>query len=188
MVPVLAQFLLRQRKNAEENHRATVFGYHVDDPERFGIVEFDKTGKVLSVEEKPAQPKSNWAITGLYFYDNRCVEYAKNQKPSARGELEITDLNRVFLDNGELDVKLLGRGFAWLDTGTMDSLIDAADFVKTIQNQQGIRISAPEEIAWRKGWINTDKLIESAEKYGKSDYGKYLKRIAENDEMEVLGI
>lgn len=180
--------LAEAKKNAEENHRATVFGYHVDDPERFGIVEFDKTGKVLSVEEKPAQPKSNWAITGLYFYDNRCVEYAKNQKPSARGELEITDLNRVFLDNGELDVKLLGRGFAWLDTGTMDSLIDAADFVKTIQNQQGIRISAPEEIAWRKGWINTDKLIESAEKYGKSDYGKYLKRIAENDEMEVLGI
>lgn len=180
--------LAEAKKNAEENHRATVFGYHVDDPERFGIVEFDKTGKVLSVEEKPTQPKSNWAITGLYFYDNRCVEYAKNQKPSARGELEITDLNRVFLDNGELDVKLLGRGFAWLDTGTMDSLIDAADFVKTIQNQQGIRISAPEEIAWRKGWINTDKLIESAEKYGKSDYGKYLKRIAENDEMEVLGI
>lgn len=180
--------LAEAKKNAEENHRATVFGYHVDDPERFGIVEFDKTGKVLSVEEKPTQPKSNWAITGLYFYDNRCVEYAKNQKPSARGELEITDLNRVFLDNGELDVKLLGRGFAWLDTGTMDSLIDAADFVKTIQNQQGIRISAPEEIAWRKGWINTDKLIESAEKYGKSDYGKYLKRIAENDEMEILGI
>lgn len=179
--------LAEAKRNAEENHRATVFGYHVDDPERFGIVEFDKQGRVLSVEEKPANPKSNWAITGLYFYDNRCVEYAKNQKPSARGELEITDLNRVFLDNGELDVKLLGRGFAWLDTGTMDSLIDAADFVKTIQNQQGIRISAPEEIAWRKGWIDTDKLIESADKYGKSDYGKYLKRIAENDEMEVLG-
>ena len=180
--------LAEAKRNAEENHRATVFGYHVDDPERFGIVEFDKQGRVLSVEEKPANPKSNWAITGLYFYDNRCVEYAKNQKPSARGELEITDLNRVFLNNGELDVKLLGRGFAWLDTGTMDSLIDAADFVKTIQNQQGIRISAPEEIAWRKGWIDTDKLIESADKYGKSDYGKYLKRIAENDEMEVLGI
>lgn len=180
--------LAEAKRNAEENHRATVFGYHVDDPERFGIVEFDKQGRVLSVEEKPANPKSNWAITGLYFYDNRCVEYAKNQKPSARGELEITDLNRVFLDNGELDVKLLGRGFAWLDTGTMDSLIDAADFVKTIQNQQGIRISAPEEIAWRKGWIDTDKLIESSDKYGKSDYGKYLKRIAENDEMEVLGI
>lgn len=169
------------KKNAEENHRTTVFGYHVEDPERFGIVEFDKTGKVLSVEEKPEKPKSPWAITGLYFYDNRCVEYAKNQKPSARGELEITDLNRVYLENGELDVKLLGRGFAWLDTGTMDSLIDAGDFVRTIQNQQGIRISAPEEIAYRKGWIGKDKLIESAEKYGKSDYGKYLKLVATDD-------
>lgn len=169
------------KRNAEENHRATVFGYHVEDPERFGIVEFDKTGKVLSVEEKPEKPKSPWAITGLYFYDNRCVEYAKNQKPSARGELEITDLNRVYLENGELDVKLLGRGYAWLDTGTMDSLIDAGDFVRTIQNQQGIRISAPEEIAFRKGWIGKDKLIESAEKYGKSDYGKYLKLVATDD-------
>lgn len=169
------------KRNAEENHRATVFGYHVEDPERFGIVEFDKTGKVLSVEEKPEKPKSPWAITGLYFYDNRCVEYAKKQKPSARGELEITDLNRVYLENGELDVKLLGRGYAWLDTGTMDSLIDAGDFVRTIQNQQGIRISAPEEIAYRKGWISKDKLIESAEKYGKSDYGKYLKLVATDD-------
>ena len=169
------------KRNAEENHRATVFGYHVEDPERFGIVEFDNTGKVLSVEEKPEKPKSPWAITGLYFYDNRCVEYAKNQKPSARGELEITDLNRVYLENGELDVKLLGRGYAWLDTGTMDSLIDAGDFVRTIQNQQGIRISAPEEIAYRKGWIGKDKLIESAEKYGKSDYGKYLKLVATDD-------
>lgn len=169
------------KRNAEENHRATVFGYHVEDPERFGIVEFDKTGKVLSVEEKPEMPKSPWAITGLYFYDNRCVEYAKNQKPSARGELEITDLNRVYLENGELDVKLLGRGYAWLDTGTMDRLIDAGDFVRTIQNQQGIRISAPEEIAYRKGWIGKDKLIESAEKYGKSDYGKYLKLVATDD-------
>lgn len=169
------------KRNAEENHRATVFGYHVEDPERFGIVEFDKTGKVLSVEEKPEKPKSPWAITGLYFYDNRCVEYAKNQKPSARGELEITDLNRVYLENGELDVKLLGRGYAWLDTGTMDSLIDAGDFVRTIQNQQGIRISAPEEIAYRKDWIGKDKLIESAEKYGKSDYGKYLKLVATDD-------
>ena len=169
------------KRNAAENHRATVFGYHVEDPERFGIVEFDKTGKVLSVEEKPEKPKSPWAITGLYFYDNRCVEYAKNQKPSARGELEITDLNRVYLENGELDVKLLGRGYAWLDTGTMDSLIDAGDFVRTIQNQQGIRISAPEEIAYRKGWIGKDKLIESAEKYGKSDYGKYLKLVATDD-------
>ena len=136
---------------------------------------------MLSVEEKPEKPKSPWAITGLYFYDNRCVKYAKNQKPSARGELEITDLNRVYLENGELDVKLLGRGYAWLDTGTMDSLIDAGDFLRTIQNQQGIRISAPEEIAYRKGWIGKDKLIESAEKYGKSDYGKYLKLVATDD-------
>ena len=169
------------RKNAEENHRATVFGYRVDDPERFGIVEFDKDGKVISVEEKPANPKSHYAITGLYFYDKRCVEYAKTQKPSARGELEITDLNRVYLESGELDVKLLGRGFAWLDTGTMESLIDAADFVKTIQCQQGIRISAPEEIAFRTGMIDKDKLMKSAEKYGKSDYGKYLKQVANGE-------
>ncbi|WP_177919012.1 glucose-1-phosphate thymidylyltransferase RfbA [uncultured Eubacterium sp.] len=179
----LSSILKNAKINAEENHRATVFGYHVEDPERFGIVEFAKGGKVLSVEEKPEKPKSPWAITGLYFYDNRCVEYAKNQKPSARGELEITDLNRVYLDNGELDVKLLGRGFAWLDTGTMDSLIDAGDFVRTIQNQQGIRISAPEEIAYRQGWISKEKLIESAEKYGKSDYGKYLKLVATDDTL-----
>lgn len=171
-------------KNVEENHRATIFGYHVDDPERFGIVEFDKNRKVLSVEEKPERPKSNWAITGLYFYDNRCIEYAKAQKPSARGELEITDLNRVYLENEELDVKLLGRGYSWLDTGTMESLIEAADFVQTIQKQQGIRISAPEEIAWRKGWIDNEKLLESADKYGKSDYGKYLKSLTENDYLE----
>lgn len=168
-------------ENAEKNHRATVFGYHVEDPERFGIVEFDKNAKALSIEEKPENPKSPWAVTGLYFYDNRCVEYAKSLKPSTRGELEITDLNRMYLDNDELDVKLLGRGFAWLDTGTMDSLIDAGDFVKTIQNQQGIRISAPEEIAYRKGIINREQLLKSAEKYGKSDYGKYLSRVAQED-------
>jgi len=168
-------------KNAEDNGRATVFAYHVDDPERFGIVEFDKEGKVLSLEEKPDKPKSKWAVTGLYFYDNRCVEYAKSIKPSDRGELEITDLNRIYLNNGELDVKLLSRGFAWLDTGTMDSLIDAADFVRTIQTQQGIRISAPEEIAYRKGMIDKNKLVHSAELYGKSDYGKYLKEVANGD-------
>ncbi len=168
-------------KNAEENGRATVFGYHVDDPERFGIVEFSKDGSVLSIEEKPEKPKSPFAVTGLYFYDNRCVEYAKSLKPSKRGELEITDLNKIYLENGELDVKLLGRGFAWLDTGTMDSLIDAADFVKTIQTQQAIRISAPEEIAYRKGWITKEQLFASAEKYGKSVYGQYLKAIPEND-------
>lgn len=175
--------LAKAKKNAEENHRATVFVHCVDDPERFGIVEFDKDRKVVSIEEKPNEPKSNWAITGLYFYDNRCVEYAKNLKPSARGELEITDLNRIFLENDELDVTLLGRGFSWLDTGTMESLIDAADFVQTIQKQQGIRISAPEEIAYRMGMIDNEKLMQAAEKYGKSDYGKYLKRIAEGEMM-----
>ena len=168
-------------KNAEENGRATVFGYHVDDPERFGIVEFSKDGSVLSIEEKPEKPKSPFAVTGLYFYDNRCVEYAKSLKPSKRGELEITDLNKIYLENGELDVKPLGRGFAWLDTGTMDSLSDAADFVKTIQTQQAIRISAPEEIAYRKGWITKEQLFASAEKYRKSVYGQYLKAIPEND-------
>lgn len=171
------------KQNAEKNHRATVFGYHVDDPERFGIVEFNSNNEVISIEEKPQNSKSPWAVTGLYFYDNRCIEYAENLKPSARGELEITDLNRIYLENNELDVELLGRGFAWLDTGTMDSLIDAADFVKTIQNQQNIRISAPEEIAWRKGWINTDQLIESAKQYGKSDYGNYLMQVAKGEMM-----
>lgn len=171
------------KQNAEKNHRATVFGYHVDDPERFGIVEFNSNNEVVSIEEKPQNPKSPWAVTGLYFYDNRCIEYAENLKPSARGELEITDLNRIYLENNELDVELLGRGFAWLDTGTMDSLIDAADFVKTIQNQQNIRISVPEEIAWRKGWINTDQLVESAKQYGKSDYGKYLMQVAKGEMM-----
>lgn len=166
-------------KNAEENKRASVFGYYVEDPERFGVVEFAEDGRVISVEEKPKNPKSNYAITGLYFYDNRCVEYAKNMKPSARGELEITDLNRVFLDQGELDVQLLGRGFAWLDTGTMDSLIDAADFVRMIEKHQGIKISAIEEIAYKNGWITKDKLIESAERYGKSTYGQHLKKVAE---------
>lgn len=175
------KILAQAKENAEKNHRATVFGYHVEDPERFGVVEFDKDGKVLSVEEKPLEPKSNWAITGLYFYDNRCVEFAKKQRPSNRGELEITDLNKVYLEQGELDVKLLGRGFAWLDTGTMESLIDASNFVKTIQTQQGIRISAPEEIAYRKGWIDKEKLIQSANLYGKSEYGKYLKLVAEDE-------
>ena len=182
----LSEILKKAKQNSESNHRATVFGYHVDDPERFGIVEFDKTGKVLSVEEKPKNPKSSWAITGLYFYDNRCVEYAQNLTPSARGELEITDLNRIYLQNNELDVKLLGRGYAWLDTGTMDSLIDAGDFVRTIQNQQGIRISAPEEIAYRQNWITKEQLLISAEKYGKSDYGKYLNLVATDELMGGL--
>lgn len=165
--------------NAEKLHRASVFGYYVDDPERFGVVEFDKKGRVISVEEKPKTPKSNYAVTGLYFYDNRVVEIAKNQKPSVRGELEITDLNRVFLEKGDLDVQLLGRGFAWLDTGTMDSLIDAANFVQMIEKRQGIKISAIEEIAYRNGWITKEKLLESAAKYGKSGYGEHLKKAAE---------
>lgn len=183
----LGSILSEAKKNAEENHRATVFGYHVEDPERFGIVEFSDDAKVISIEEKPKEPKSNWAVTGLYFYDKRCVEFAKNQKPSPRGELEITDLNNSFLECGDLDVRLFGRGFAWLDTGTMESLIDAANFVKTIQMQQGIRISAPEEIAFRKGMIDKEKLIESAERYGKSDYGKYLKKVATENFGGVIG-
>ena len=166
-------------KNAEQNGRASVFGYYVEDPERFGVVEFDKNGKVISVEEKPKEPKSNYSITGLYFYDNRVSGFAKSQKPSARGELEITDLNKTYLDNGELDVKLLGRGFAWLDTGTMDSLIEAGEFVKMVENRQGIQISAVEEIAYINGWINKEKLLESAAKYGKSPYGQHLKKVAE---------
>ncbi len=159
--------------------RATVFGYYVEDPERFGVVEFDQDGKVISVEEKPKVPKSNYAITGLYFYDKKVVEYAKALKPSARGELEITDLNRVYLEQGRLDVKLLGRGFAWLDTGTVESLLDAAEFIKTIEKRQGIKISAPEEIAYVQGWIDKEELLESAERYGKSPYGQHLKRVAE---------
>ena len=171
--------ILRQAVAGAENGNATIFGYYVNDPERFGIVEFDSDGNVLSVEEKPQQPKSNYCITGLYFYDNRVVEYAKKVKPSDRGELEITDLNRLFLEDGTLKVKLLGRGFAWLDTGTMDSLAEATDFVRMIETRQGIMISAPEEIASINGWINQDTLRESAEKYGKSPYGAHLKRVAE---------
>lgn len=164
--------------NAEQG-RATIFGYYVNDPERFGIVEFDENGKVISVEEKPQHPKSNYCITGLYFYDRRVVEMAKRVKPSARGELEITTLNDMYLQDGSLDVKLLGRGFAWLDTGTMDSLVDAADFVRMVEKRQSIKISAPEEIAYKNGWIDKDTLLASAQRYGKSPYGEHLKRVAE---------
>lgn len=167
-------------KNAEENGRATVFGYYVNDPERFGIVEFDREGHVISVEEKPEHPKSNYAITGLYFYDNRVVKLAKEVKPSARGELEITTLNDLYLQQKDLDVQLLGRGFAWLDTGTMDSLVDAADFVRMVEKRQGIKISAPEEIAYKNGWITKEKLLESAERYGKSPYGQHLRSVADD--------
>lgn len=165
-------------KNAEEGI-ATIFGYYVNDPERFGIVEFDEGGNVISIEEKPAVPKSNYCVTGLYFYDNRVASMAKSIKPSARGELEITDLNNLYLKADSLKVQLLGRGFAWLDTGTMDSLAEATDFVKMIQQRQGIMISAPEEIAYLNGWINKDQLIEIAARYGKSPYGKHLKMVAE---------
>ncbi len=165
--------------NAETNGKATVFGYYVNDPERFGIVEFDQTGKVISVEEKPQNPKSNYAITGLYFYDNRVSKLAKEVKPSPRGELEITTLNDMYLQKGDLNVQLLGRGFAWLDTGTMDSLVDAADFVRMVEKRQGIKISAPEEIAYKNGWITKEKLLESADRYGKSPYGVHLRQVAE---------
>ena len=165
-------------KAAEEGY-ATIFGYYVKDPERFGIVEFDKQRNVISVEEKPQHPKSNYCITGLYFYDNRVVSMAKQVKPSARGELEITDLNRLYLNEGKLKVQLLGRGFAWLDTGTMDSLMDASTFVQTVQSRQGVVISAPEEIAYLEGLITKEQLLESAKMYGKSPYGEHLKLVAE---------
>lgn len=165
-------------KAAEEGY-ATIFGYYVKDPERFGIVEFDKNRNVVSVEEKPQHPKSNYCITGLYFYDNRVVKMAKQVKPSARGELEINDLNRLYLNEGKLKLQLLGRGFAWLDTGTMDSLMEASIFVQTVQNRQGVVISAPEEIAYMEGLITKEQLLESAELYGKSPYGEHLKIVAE---------
>lgn len=167
------------REAASRENGATVFGYYVDDPERFGIVEFDENGKAISIEEKPKNPKSNYCVTGLYFYDNRVVEMAKKVKPSARGELEITDLNKLYLEEDSLNVVTLGRGYAWLDTGTMDALSEATEFVKVIENRQGIQISAVEEIAYKNGWISREKLIESAEKYGKSPYGEHLKKVAE---------
>ena len=165
-------------ENAEENGRATVFGYYVPDPERFGVVEFDDNGKALSIEEKPKEPKSNYAVTGLYFYPKGVSARANQVRPSARGELEITTLNDMYLAEGLLDVQILGRGFAWLDTGTMKSLLDAANFVEMIQARQGITISAPEEVAYLNGWIDKDGLLRSAEMYGKSPYGEHLKAVA----------
>lgn len=170
---------LRSAAREAENGTATIFGYYVNDPERFGIVEFDEEGKAISIEEKPAHPKSNYAVTGLYFYPKGVSARAKQVQPSARGELEITTLNDMYLTDGSLHVELLGRGFAWLDTGTMDSLVEAADFVKTIENLQGITISAPEEIAYINRWIDRDTLMVSAERYGKSPYGAHLKAVAE---------
>ena len=167
------------KEDAEINNRATVFGYYVNDPERFGVVAFDDNGKATSIEEKPAQPKSNYAVTGLYFYPSGVSAMANQVKPSPRGELEITTLNEMYLHKNELDVQLLGRGFAWLDTGTMDSLVEAADFVQMIEKRQGITISAPEEIAFINKWIDKEKLLESAERYGKSPYGVHLKAVAE---------
>lgn len=166
-------------KNAEENNRATVFGYYVNDPERFGVVEFDGNGKAISIEEKPKQPKSNYAVTGLYFYTAGVSSMANAVKPSARGELEITTLNEMYLNDGKLDVQLLGRGYAWLDTGTMDSLTEASCFVQMIQKRQSVVISAPEEIAYKNGWIDEEGLLKSAEKYSKSPYGQHLKNVAD---------
>ena len=165
------------RRAASKEKGATVFGYYVDDPERFGIVEFDKDGRAISIEEKPEHPKSNYCVTGLYFYDNRVVEYAKNLKPSARGELEITDLNRIYLENGELDVELLGQGFTWLDTGTHESLMDAGNFVRTIETHQHRKIACLEEIAYLNGWITKEEVLKSYEVLKKNQYGKYLKDV-----------
>ena len=177
------------RQAAKNKGRATIFGYHVENPEQFGVVEFDKDGKPVSIVEKPKEPKSNYAVTGLYFYDNRVVEYAKSLKPSARGELEITDINQIYLENGDLDIKLMGRGFAWLDTGTVDALTDACNFIRTVENLQGIMVSAPEEIAYNSRWISKKNLLESAKKYGKSAYGQHLLKVAEGKIMysENLG-
>lgn len=163
---------------------ATVFGYYVDDPERFGIVEFDGSGKAISIEEKPEKPKSNYCVTGLYFYDNRVVEYAKNLKPSKRGELEITDLNRIYLENGELDVALLGKGFTWLDTGTQESLVDATNFVYTVESHEHRKIACLEEIAYKNGWISREKVWEAYELYKKNEYGKYLKDVLDGKYIE----
>lgn len=171
--------LLKEAKLSAENGKATIFGYYVNDPERFGIVEFDKDGRVISVEEKPQNPKSNYCITGLYFYDNRVVKMAKQVRPSARGELEITDLNRLYLEQKDLNVQIMGRGFAWLDTGTMDSLIDASNFVQITETRQSLMISVPEEIAFINKWITKEELLEAAEQYGKSPYGEYLKKVAQ---------
>ncbi|MCD8367832.1 MAG: glucose-1-phosphate thymidylyltransferase RfbA [Clostridiales bacterium] len=171
--------LLRRAVKQAKQGQATIFGYYVKDPQRFGIVEFDQNGKVLSVEEKPEHPKSNYCITGLYFYDGRVSELAKQVKPSPRGELEITDLNRMYLEGGDLNVKILGRGYTWLDTGTMDSLAEATSFVRTVQKWQDIEISAPEEIAYTNRWISREKLLEAADRYGKSPYGEHLRRVSE---------
>ena len=173
-------------ENAETGKGATVFGYYVDDPERFGIVEFDSEGKAISIEEKPEKPKSNYCVTGLYFYDNKVVEYAKNLKPSPRGELEITDLNRIYLENGDLDVILLGQGFTWLDTGTHESLVEATNFVKTVETHQHRKIACLEEIAYLNGWISKEEVLEAYEVYKKNQYGKYLKDVLDGKYVDKI--
>ena len=175
----LSKHLRRAVQRAESEGGATVFGYHVDDPERFGVVEFDSDFNAVSIEEKPEHPKSSYAVTGLYFYDGRVCELAKQVKPSARGELEITDLNRMYLEDGTLSVVTLGRGYAWLDTGTMESLYEAGEFVRSVERAQDVPVSVLEEIAWENGWISTETLKECAKRYGKSVYGQHLKRVAE---------
>lgn len=173
--------MLQDAASKTNANRATVFGYYVHDPERFGVVEFDNNYNAISIEEKPLKPKSNYAVTGLYFYDNRCVKYAKGLKPSARGELEITDLNRIYLENGELDVCILGRGFAWMDTGTFDSLMDTSNFIMSVEKRQGVKVSAIEEIAYRMGFIDGAQLQELINAYGKSPYGEYLNKILKGE-------
>ena len=182
----LKKRLVRAVANATEGKGATVFGYYVDDPERFGIVEFDAEGRAVSIEEKPAKPKSNYCVTGLYFYDNRVVEYAKNLKPSARGELEITDLNRIYLEQGELNVELLGQGFTWLDTGTHESLVDATNFVKTIEQHQHRKIACLEEIAYLNGWITKEDVLKVYEVLKKNQYGQYLKDVLDGKYVDIL--
>lgn len=167
------------QRAAGQTNGATIFGYYVDDPERFGIVEFDADGKAISIEEKPKHPKSNYCVTGLYFYDNRVCEFAKQVKPSARGELEITDLNNIYLKDGSLNVVTLGRGYAWLDTGTIEALAYAGEFIRVIEKRQGIQVAAVEEIAYRQGWISKEELLASAKKYGKSPYGEFLKLVVD---------
>lgn len=167
------------REAAARENGATVFGYYVNDPERFGIVEFDQNGRAISIEEKPKNPKSNYCVTGLYFYDNRVVEMAKKVEKSDRGEYEITDLNKLYLEDGSLNVVTLGSGYAWLDTGTINALSEASEFVRVVESRQGVQISAVEEIAYKNGWISKEKLLESASKYGKSLYGEYLRKVAE---------
>ncbi len=180
----LARHLKRAVETAEGTGGATVFGYYVDDPERFGVVEFDDGFNAISIEEKPENPKSNYAVTGLYFYDSRVCDFAKQVRPSARGELEITSLNQMYLDDDSLNVVTLGRGYAWLDTGTMESLFEASEFVRAVERSQGLNVSVLEEIAYENGWISRDALVAAADKYGKSEYGKHLKKVAEGRIIE----